>query len=119
MPAIASGKNQAEMREIIRRERKVELAMEGLRLQDIRRWGIAEAVMDGPLYGRPNEDFGYSDLGIPVFDDNGNPNYGLVDYTDKLRIVEVRSFNPDRDYLWPIPQADIDTNDQLDQNSNY
>ncbi|MEQ8881645.1 MAG: RagB/SusD family nutrient uptake outer membrane protein, partial [Cyclobacteriaceae bacterium] len=85
MPPIASGKSQSEMREIIRRERKVELALEGHRLQDIRRWGIAEDVMDGALYGRPNEDYGYADLGTPVIDENGNPDYGLVDYTDKLR----------------------------------
>lgn len=119
MPPITAGKNQAEMREIIRRERKVELALEGHRLQDIRRWGIAEDVMDGPLYGRPNENYGYADLGIPPIDENGNPNYNLVDYTDKLRVVEIRSFNPNRDYLWPIPQKDIDTNNQLEQNSNY
>src|SRR5690606_30270115 len=31
MPPIAAGKSQADMREIIRRERKIELAMEGLR----------------------------------------------------------------------------------------
>ncbi|MEQ8336912.1 MAG: RagB/SusD family nutrient uptake outer membrane protein, partial [Cyclobacteriaceae bacterium] len=44
--------DQAELREIIRRERKVELANEGFRLFDIRRWRIAEKVMPVTLYGR-------------------------------------------------------------------
>src|SRR5690606_28411199 len=38
MPLISAGKSQVEMRKIIRRERKIELAMEGFRLFDIRRW---------------------------------------------------------------------------------
>src|SRR5690606_23573534 len=45
--------DQAELREIVRRERKVELADEGFRLFDIRRWKIAEHVMPGTLVGRP------------------------------------------------------------------
>lgn len=117
MPPIALGKSQLEMRKIIRRERKIELAMEGLRLMDIRRWKIAEKVMPGPLYGRPQKPYNYADQGIPVFDENGNPDYSS--YADKLRVVEVRSFNPARDYLWPIPQKDMDVNDQLIQNPGY
>ncbi|MCE5180073.1 MAG: RagB/SusD family nutrient uptake outer membrane protein [Porphyromonadaceae bacterium] len=117
MPPIALGKSQIEMRKIIRRERKIELAMEGLRLHDIRRWKIAEKVMPGPLYGRPQKPYNYADQGIPVFDENGNPDYSS--YADKLRVVEVRSFNPARDYLWPIPQKDMDVNDQLIQNPGY
>ena len=117
MPLIAAGKGQEEMRKIIRRERKVELAMEGLRLQDIRRWQIADKAMDGPLYGRPQKPYSYKDQGTPVFDDNGIPDYSS--YADKLRVIEVRSFNADRDYLWPIPQSEIDVNDQLEQNPGY
>lgn len=43
--------NQAQLRNIVRKERRVELAMEGLRWNDIVRWGIAEAVMNGPVLG--------------------------------------------------------------------
>jgi hypothetical protein len=117
MPLISTGKSQSEMRKIVRRERKIELAMEGLRLQDIRRWKIAEKIMPGPLYGRPQKPYSYKDQGIPTFDENGNPNYSA--YADKLRVIEVRSFNASRDYLWPIPQKDIDVNDQLLQNAGY
>jgi len=116
MPPIAVGKSQAEMRTIIRRERKIELALEGLRLQDIRRWGIAEEVMPGPLYGRPQKPFSYEDQGVPTFK-NGHPDYSS--YADKLSVIEQRVFNPQRDYLWPIPQSEMDINPNLVQNPNY
>jgi len=31
----------------------------------------------------------------------------------------VRSFRADRDYLWPIPQAEIEINENISQNPNY
>ncbi len=43
--------NQAALRDIVRNERRVELAMEGLRWYDITRWGIAKTVMNGPVLG--------------------------------------------------------------------
>ncbi|HBE40478.1 MAG TPA: RagB/SusD family nutrient uptake outer membrane protein, partial [Bacteroidales bacterium] len=44
--------DQTELRKIIRRERKAELANEGFRLFDIRRWRVAEKVMPVKVYGR-------------------------------------------------------------------
>src|SRR5690606_30208385 len=41
MPEVSAGKSQAELRSIVRIERKSEFAFEGLRLYDIRRWKIA------------------------------------------------------------------------------
>ncbi len=46
MPDIPQGLNQAEMRERIRYERRVELAFEGLRFYDLKRWRIAEEVLN-------------------------------------------------------------------------
>jgi starch-binding outer membrane protein, SusD/RagB family len=45
MPALPTGLTQAEMRERIRHERRVEFAAEGLRYQDIKRWKLAEKVI--------------------------------------------------------------------------
>lgn len=117
MPPIAADKTQEEMRTIIRRERKIELAMEGLRLQDIRRWKIAEKVMPGPLYGRPQKPYSYNNQGRPVIDNDGVIRY--AGYSDKLSVVETRIFNAGRDYLWPIPQSEMDINKQLVQNPGY
>ncbi|MFA5418075.1 MAG: RagB/SusD family nutrient uptake outer membrane protein [Bacteroidales bacterium] len=43
---ISLNKSQDELREIIRHERKLEFAFEGIRYFDIRRWGIAEDEFD-------------------------------------------------------------------------
>ncbi len=45
MPVIARTQSQASLREIIRNERRIELAAEGQRFFDIRRWNIASNVM--------------------------------------------------------------------------
>lgn len=90
--------SQEDLREIIRNERRIELAMEGgLRIHDLRRWEIAEDVLNGPVHGAP--------YGTPT-DDIG-------------MILSERSFNPERDYLWPIPLAERDLNSNLEQNPGY
>jgi hypothetical protein len=98
MPAIVGPHTQAELREIVRHERRIELAFEGLRLFDIRRWGIAEEVMEGQHYG------------IDYIDEDGNP---------QTIPADLRSFDPARDMLWPIPQKEIDLNPELGQNPGY
>lgn len=101
LPSVTSGKSKAELREIVRRERRVELALEEHRLFDIRRWKIAEQVMNGTVYGILNYfDPARSDYGSHV-------------------IVETRVFNPGRDYLWPIPQREINANKNMVQNPNW
>lgn len=114
MPSISNG-TQEENRKLIRQERKVEFAMEGLRFFDIRRWEIAELVMNGKLYGRPVG--AYKSNYIPTFDENGTPDYSL--YIDELTSFDTRKFNPERDYLFPIPQKELDINSNLIQNPNY
>lgn len=114
MPAITET-SQVKLRALIRNERKVELAMEGLRFFDIRRWKIAESVMNGQLYGRPKRD--YLSTYIPDFDENGTPVYDA--YAADLKTFDTRNFNAARDYLFPIPQKELDINKNLKQNPNY
>jgi hypothetical protein len=115
-PALTTT-SQTELRREVRYERKVELANEGFRLFDIRRWGIAEEVMNGPFIGRPKE--GYVTIPSPpeIDDQTGRPRYGANQ--DLYRTVETRSFNPDRDVLWAIPQDEIEVNGQISQNPNW
>ncbi|HLR31430.1 MAG TPA: RagB/SusD family nutrient uptake outer membrane protein, partial [Fodinibius sp.] len=62
MPVIDNtGQSQNELREIVRHERKVELAFEGLRYFDIRRWEIAPEVMNGPIRGITSVQNTYAD----------------------------------------------------------
>ena len=87
-----------DMQTIIRRERRVELAMEGLRIFDIRRWKTAENVLNGYPHGAQ---FGEASI------DNGY-----------IRL-EKRTFNPERDYLWAVPLSQKDLNPNLGQNPGY
>lgn len=107
--------DQNEVRKILRRERKVELAGEGFRLMDIRRWRIGEFVMPGKIYGRAldleawNKNFQTPDI----------DEYGHVTYADESGFQRAmgsgsRTFNPEQDYLWPYPQDEIDANDGID-----
>jgi hypothetical protein len=114
-PAITTT-DQAELRTIIRRERKIELAQEGFRMMDIHRWNIAQYVMPGWLVGRPKGP--YVDMTfVPQIDEHGHPHY---DGAQSLyRQVHERVFLPSRDNLWPIPQNDINVNPNLQQNPNY
>jgi hypothetical protein len=115
-PAITTT-NQSELRRIVRRERKVEFANEGLRLFDIRRWRIADEVMDGTFVGRPRGAYATIPNAPDIGDATGHPDYmGMLDL---YRNVEPRSFNPDKDYLWAIPQEEIDVNDEISQNPGY
>jgi hypothetical protein len=93
-----AGWSNAEIREIIRRERRSELAIEGLRIFDIRRWRTAENVLNGYPHGAQ-----YGDPAI----DNGY-----------IRL-DQRKFNPNRDYLWAVPQSQKDLNPNLSQNTGY
>ena len=95
------GKSQAELRRIVRHERMVELAMEGLRFFDLRRWKIAADVMQGPVPGLRCIQSGETEV--------RTLNYGGV----------VRSFDPNRDYLWPIPQQETVLNPNLVQNRGH
>ena len=89
----------AATREAVRYERRAELAFEGLRLFDIRRWKIAETVMPTPAV-----------VGIDYVD-------GGVTKTARVP-ASARSF-PVRNYLWPIPQSEIDLNPKLKQNPGF
>ena len=93
------------MRELVRRERRVELAMEGLRWFDICRWKIGEEVMSGQVYGAL--------LGTV------NPETGALNLTNERIKTEVRLFDPAKHYLWPIPQSVIDATPAIKQNPGY
>jgi hypothetical protein len=116
MPAMARNKTQAELRSVVRRERKVELANEGHRLIDIRRWRIAEEVMNGPRYGNSKTAWLQD---APELDENTIPDYSGIPNNNILRVVETMVFNPNRDYLWPIYPVEIETNPALTQNPNW
>ena len=116
MPKVPRNSAQANLRSLVRRERKIELAMEGRRLFDIRRWHIAEKVMNGPRYGNSKTQFLVSP---PSFDENTSPDYSNIPNKNIMRVVETMVFKPNRDYLWPINPVELQANQKLVQNPNW
>ena len=92
----------------IRREREVELALEGLHYWDLLRWKTAETEMPqdalGPKY-------------FPA--EMGTLNVNLN--ADSCIIYEMgRTFDPSKNYLWPIPTLQIAlSNGKYTQNPNW
>ncbi len=116
MPDISQGKTTSELRSIVRKERKVELAGEGLRYFDIIRWKIADKVLEGNCYGRKPR--GYLSA-APTIDANGTPDYSNLPDRAQMRVIQVRTFVNPTNYLWPIPDIEIQTNKNLTQNPGY
>lgn len=103
--------SKEEMRKVIRNERRIELAFEGMRWADIRRWKIGEEVMVNAI-GLDNT---LLKPGMYPGDGKGE----TKDWTYREIIIDQRQFNPHRDYLWPIPQNELDANENIQQNPGY
>jgi hypothetical protein len=89
MPNLPAGLNQLQMRTELRHERRIELAGEGLYYYDIRRWKIADQVLNTDIYNI------------------------------KGARIDNRAFDAARDYLWPVPSIAIQNNPVLNQNPKY
>lgn len=110
---------QAQLRELVRRERCLELAGEGLRRADLVRWKdesgkmLAETLLNGPLYRMVGT----------VDASNPDPDMRAVieepsEENRVLRTLENRTFSPFQRYL-PIHQNQLNTNSNLTQTEGY
>ena len=88
-------KSQAGMREIIRKERLIELAFEGQRFWDVRRWKVADKFW-----------------GLPVTRFHLSKN---VEETYKVEVYGGTRQVTFRDYLWPLRDLDLRINTHLVQ----
>jgi starch-binding outer membrane protein, SusD/RagB family len=96
---LTAGLTQSEMREIIRNERRVELAFEGHRFWDVRRWKIASETDNVMLHGT----------------EWTKTSTGKVNKT-----FDVRKHNfMDNMYLWPIPESEVSKSPELLQNPGF
>lgn len=86
----------------IRQERKVELAYEGLRYWDLRRWGIA--TEDYPT-GLAN----YQLHGLKIEKTLSGFNYSYVTVDEKDRTF------PEKMYRFPMPQSELNSNKSVNQ----
>lgn len=113
MPSVDRTKygTKDKLRELIHRERTVELAGEGLRRADIIRWKengkmLAEKVMNGEL------------LRIEGTVDEAEADPTRRATVTGTAVIETRQFSARNRYL-PIPQGSIDKNPNLKQNTGY
>lgn len=102
--------NGLNMREEIRRERRIELAQEGHRYWDLIRWKTAEIELPKPVLGNFffRTEFGASTPAVVTPD-------GFILVT----AANFRKFDPAKDYLWPLPLNEISLNPNLKQNPNW
>lgn len=100
MPDLPAGLSQDQMRERIQRERRVELAFEDFRFFDVRRWRIAEDVLNGHVHG---------------YDVTKGKETGFF---TKVTVGTPRVF-PQKHYLFPIARYDILLNPKIVQNPGY
>lgn len=84
-----SGLSKDALLDIIKHERRVELAFEGLRLFDIYRWHQLDKAVAAVEAERTAYNLAY----------------------------EKRIYNGERDYVWPIPTGELDSNKQLEQHA--
>lgn len=103
MPRVTET-DPSRLREIVRRERFVELSFEGgIPYFDAKRWGILEEEASQQLYGmKLSEELRDK---YPVNED-GHLVIGSLEFFD---------YN----YLWPIPLNEMDVNPNLEQNPGY
>lgn len=129
--------NQNKMRQIVRRERKVELAKEALMLFDMRRWRTGALQNSEPTYGYPlpigvDASKGIYPDGYEQATPDMVPSYGepgserdmndIASYkafADKLRTRDKSRSWEDKFYLWPIPQTERNKCPWLEQNAGY
>lgn len=101
MPKITQT-NVALLREIVRKERRLETAFEGIRYWDLLRWKIADKVLKGDFYGTP----------FPVTVKPVRMKGTTVD-PYKRWFVTSKSFRAASDYQWPVPQTEVNINPKL------
>lgn len=93
-------KSQEGLREIIQKERMIELSFEDQRYHDLRRWKLAEKYFNGPVQG-----------------------FNIEAYTPeeyyKLKTLATMKFLSPRDYLFPIKVDEMNDNPNLVQNPGW
>lgn len=115
MPDV-SASAQAQLIEEIRQEREVELAFEGHRYFDVRRWKMGEEAyqdahgieITGEVEGSPNPDL---TLGELIAQDHYNYRYKVVNRQEREW--------QDKNYFLPISNDEMNRNPNLTQNPGY
>lgn len=121
--------NQAQLRKILRTERRMEFAFEGTRYHDLIRWRLAEKALNNhPIFGILDP----ADLrtklvskglwffpSTPQIDDDGLVDFSAMYNAGQIKLLAERKFDTSKQYLWPIPSTEIEINPNIKQNIGY
>lgn len=120
--------NQTELRRILRIERRMEFAYEGLRYMDLIRWRLAEKALSNKSYGilypasllieKVTSQGGWFWPSTPKIDEDGIPDFTEMEKAGQIAVLSQRMWD-NRQYLWPIPTKEVLINDNLGQNPGY
>jgi hypothetical protein len=105
LPDVTPGLTQAEMREVIRQERRIEFCYENKRFYDIIRWRIAHVVL------------GVDRHAMKITNTVPDNNSGVWKY-EIVPLNHPKTFNM-KQYLHPIPQSALAQNSRLVQTPGY
>lgn len=102
---VPNSLTKGQMRQLIQRERTVELCFEDKRYYDLRRWRLAEVVLNQPVHG------------AKVIKNGDNIEY-IYEIDGEPIVIENRVF-PMKMYYHPIPQSELNKNTNLDKNPGW
>jgi hypothetical protein len=91
--------NKDGMREILHSERLIEMAFEGQRFWDLRRWKEAATELNKPI------------TGWDLIQEDAASYY-------RERVIFNQTFTT-RDYLWPLPESELLSNKRMNQNPGW
>jgi hypothetical protein len=101
----------------IRRERRIELACEGYRYDDLMRWA-ATHLIKAPLLGAKFSQFEGKTFDPPLSGISVNANGYIAPYLN-TPAAGGWQFDPSKHYLAPLPTNELTINTALTQNPNY
>lgn len=116
LPALTNAfvqENGLSMREEIRRERRVELCFESFRYDDLVRWKTAETELMQNILGVKFDANAFPEI---------TPGQDVILNEDGFILIqrkETRSFEVDKNYIFPLPLREISLNKKLEQNPNW
>lgn len=105
--------NSMNMREEIRRERRVELAGEGFRYDDIIRWKVAETDLPKAVLGAVFQQGAYPQL---------TPGTDVIIHASgsiQAEAASARSFETPKNYLFPLPLRELELNPNMSPNPGW
>ncbi len=105
LPGLTTLPGQTQMRDLIKKERRIEFVCEGHRYHDLRRWGDAYAAYNRPVLG----------MNIKARRAERQAFYTITTLTDD----KARRYFDYKNYFYPIPKTALDKNDKLVQNPGW